>query len=53
MLKLIANSVVKSSSETAGVANRVDVWRIFKSITFGREVDWGDDATENLLTLCA
>jgi len=40
MLKPIANSAVKSSSETAGVANRVDGQRDFKYITFVREVDW-------------
>ena len=25
----------------AGVTNRAGEWRIFKSITFSREVDWG------------
>jgi hypothetical protein len=39
-LKLIASSAVKSWSETAGVANRVGVWKVFKSITFSRGADW-------------
>jgi hypothetical protein len=40
MLKLIGSSAVKSWTETAGVANPVDAWRDFKSITFGPGVGW-------------
>jgi hypothetical protein len=38
--KLIADSAGKSWREMAGVANGAGVWRIFKSITSSREVDW-------------
>ena len=37
----------------AGDANHAGGWRIFKSITFSREARLGDDAAENLITLCA
>ena len=39
-LKLIANYVMKSCSEMVGVANRVGVWKVFKSITFRRGAGW-------------
>jgi hypothetical protein len=38
--KLTASSASKFKSKTAGVANRADEWRIFKSISFGRAADW-------------
>jgi hypothetical protein len=41
MLKLIGSSAAKCWIETAGVANGVDAWRDFKSITFSHEADWG------------
>jgi hypothetical protein len=40
MLKLIASFAAKCWIETAGVANRVDTWRDFKSITLGRGAGW-------------
>ena len=38
--KPIASSARKFSIEMDGVANRAGGWRIFKSITFCRGVDW-------------
>jgi hypothetical protein len=40
ILKLIASSAVKSWSVMDGGVNLAGTWRIFKSITFGREADW-------------
>jgi hypothetical protein len=39
-LNLIASSAVKFWSATAGVANGVGGWKVFKSITSSREADW-------------
>jgi hypothetical protein len=39
-LKRIASFAGKCWSGMDGDANGVDAWRIFKSITFSREVDW-------------
>jgi hypothetical protein len=38
--KRIASFAVKSWGEMAGAVNRAGEWRIFKSITFSRGVDW-------------
>ena len=38
--KRIASSAAKSWSEMAGVVNRADGWRIYKSITFSCGANW-------------
>jgi hypothetical protein len=40
ILRLIGTFAAKFWNETAGIASRVDEWKIFKSTIFNRGAEW-------------